>query len=116
MGFDGTQWTPDEIAAFKEQPRPPLVLNRVEKSYSEMHDDLTKEVCAALCDEELTVGAAVGWRFGALITGNLPKDGPALSPVLVDDYGRLWKERHCDDANGRRVSSLVCILDLRRII
>jgi hypothetical protein len=82
-----------------------------EKSWNEQFIEAADGVRAALHDEEATVGASVDWRFPGLIAGNLGSDGPSLSSVYADDFGRLWKERHHGDSH-----SLVCILDLRRII
>lgn len=70
--------------------------------------EVMAKVEAAITDEASTVGTSVAWGYAALIAGNTRRDGPALSPVLIDDLGRLWKERHHLDTQ-----ELVCVLDLR---
>lgn len=79
-----------------------------EKSWNEQFAETAKDVCAALLDEEATVGTCVKWKLPMLVAGNLGADNPALSPVYADDFGRLWKEHHHGDSH-----SLVCILDTR---
>lgn len=43
-----------------------------------------------ISQENLLVGDKT--MTGCIIAGNLPVDGPQLHAVLMDDYGRLWKE------------------------
>lgn len=78
--------------------------------------ELRTRVNAVLRDEEATVGATVEWEWPTLFAGNQAADDPQLSPVLVDECGRLWKEYHSKLGAGKAEHRLVCILDLRRII
>jgi hypothetical protein len=67
-------------------------------------------VSAALNDPNVTVGECISSDGSFMILGNLALDAPKLSMVAIDDFGRLWKERH---HKGR--VEMVCILDLRSV-
>lgn len=69
-------------------------------------------VVEALRDPTATVGTTVRWDSMDRVAGNLAHDDPRLTPVWVDDLGRLWKERWIARADG---AELICILDLREI-
>lgn len=67
-------------------------------------------VVEALSDQGATVGAKVGWEQPFMLLGNMANDDPALSPLAIDDLGRIWKERHHGGAH-----ELVCVFDLRTL-
>lgn len=68
------------------------------------------DVAEALNDQGLTVGAKVEWDAPHLLAGNMSSDDPALSTLMIDDLGRMWKERHHGEAH-----ELVCVFDLRTL-
>lgn len=63
---------------------------------------------AALKDGKLTTGASIPIS-PHLLAGNTRRDGPALSPAYIDDFGRIWAERHHGDKH-----EFVCVLDFGR--
>lgn len=69
------------------------------------------EVGDALTNPKITVGHRIKFRGRFILHGNLPDDSPALSPVFMDDRGRLWIERHHDG-----VSELACVWDFPGIV
>lgn len=75
--------------------------------------ELRMRVNAALSDEATTVGATITWDSPMMFAGNQAYDDPQLSPVLVDECGRLWKEFHSKWGADKYEHKLVCILDTR---
>lgn len=68
------------------------------------------DVVTALTDQGLTVGAQIQFESLEIVAGHLAHDDPALSPIYIDDLGRLWKE--WSHGGGHK---LECVLDLRSL-
>lgn len=84
---------------------------------SETVADIWQRIAPVLADSSFSVGASVEWHSWHLIGPNGPgtgATGPRLSPVYMDDFGRLWKERHVMGP-GAGAHALICVLDLRTL-